>query len=106
MIDLEFARRHLSTKLDDETLAEKLEAAEAAVRAYTHNRFPCGLPPDVQMGIVSMVAWSLKTADKQGIASETLSRHSVTYVQLGEDSVMGFPKGIMAFCKPYRRCRT
>ncbi len=111
MIDLDFAKRHLTSVPDDVTLQEKLNAAEAAVKAYTNNtfpafRFPDGLPLDVQMGIVNMVAWQLAADKKLGVASETLSRHSVTYVQNTEDSIMGYPKGLMAFCKPYRRCRT
>jgi len=111
MIDLAFARRHLSTSLDDEALREKLDAAEAAVKAYCNNtfperRFPDGLPLDVQMGIVRMVAWEIGAGKKIGIASETLSRHSVTYAQNADDSVMGYPRSIMGFCKPYRRAKT
>lgn len=111
MIDLAFARRHLSTALDDEALREKLDVAEAAVKAYCNNtfparRFPDGLPLDVQMGIVQMVAWQLGAGSKIGIASETLSRHSVTYAQNAEDSIMGYPRSIMGFCKPYRRAKT
>lgn len=111
MISIAFARRHLQTDADDVTLQEKLDAAEAAVKAYTNNtfpavRFPDGLPQDVQMGIVNMVAWQLAVNKKIGVASETLSRHSVTYAQTGEDSIMGYPRGLMGFCNPYRRCRT
>ena len=96
---------------DDEALRELLDAAEAAVKAYCNNtfpesQFPGGLPLDVQMGIVRMVSWQIGAGSKAGIASETLSRHSVTYVQNAEDSVMGYPRSIMGFCKPYRRCKT
>lgn len=95
----------------DDVLREKLDAAEAAVKAYCNNtfpasRFPDGLPLDVQMGIVSMVAWQLGAGKKVGIASETLSRHSVSYAQNADDSIMGYPRGIMGFCRPYRRCKT
>lgn len=111
MISIEFARRHLQTDTDDVSLQEKLDAAEAAVKAYTNNTFPAvyfpdGLPLDVQMGIVRMAAWQMAADKKIGVASETLSRHSVTYAQNTDDSIMGYPRGLMAFCKPYRRCRT
>ncbi len=106
MIELLFVRRHLNTDLDDVRLGELVAAAESAVKAYTHNPFSDGLPIDVQMGIVQMVSWSLQMADKQGIASETLSRHTVTYAVTDGNSVMGYPVGLMSFCKPYRRCRT
>lgn len=97
--------------LDDLAIRDKLDAAEAAVKAYCNNtfpesRFPDGLPLDVQMGIVRMVAWQIGAGSKVGIASETLSRHSVTYAQNADDSVMGYPRSIMGFCKPYRRART
>ena len=111
MIDLAFARRHLSTNLDDTALQEVLDAAEAAVKAYCNNafperRYPDGLPLDVQMGIVKMAAWQIGAGKKIGIASETLSRHSVTYAQNADDSVMGYPRSIMGFCAPYRRCHS
>ena len=114
MIDLLFICRHINTDLDDIRLGELAEAAESAVRAYTHNRFPHGLPPDVQMGIVNMIQYRLNVKKrieqgKENIASETLSRHSVTYVSPDDgssDSVMGYPVSIMGFCKPYRRPRT
>lgn len=109
MMDVSFARRHLPAKYasepDDIALQERLDAAEAAVMAYTNNRFPKGLPIDVQMGIVHLVQWDLQCREKQGVASETLSRHSVTYSQLDGESVMGFPKGMMGFCYPYRKAR-
>lgn len=113
MIDLDYARRHLkNAPEDDALLSEMLISAESAVRAYTHNRFPDGLSPDVQKGIIDMVQYQIDTAKrtesgKQNVASETLSRHSVTYAKPDEDKFcMGYPLSVMGFCKPYRRPRT
>lgn len=63
-------------------------------------------PADVQQGVINLMKWDLDNRDKVGIASETISRHSVTYFSMdGDNSIMGFPKSLMGFLKPYRRAR-
>ena len=63
-------------------------------------------PIDVVMGVVNMLKWDLDNRDKVGIASETISRHSVTYFNMdGENSIMGYPKSLLGFLKPYMRAR-
>lgn len=63
-------------------------------------------PMDVKMGVVNLLKWELENRDKVGIASETISRHSVTYFNMdGDNSIMGFPKALMGFLTPYKRAR-
>lgn len=63
-------------------------------------------PQDVKMGVVNLLKWELTNRDKVGVASETISRHSVTYFDMGNDnSLMGFPKALMGFLKPYMKAR-
>ena len=63
-------------------------------------------PMDVKMGIVNLMKWDLDNREKVGVASETISRHSVTYVdQTGENTTMGYPVALMGFLKPYRKAR-
>lgn len=63
-------------------------------------------PPDVVMGTVNMMKWELENRDKVGIKSETISRHSVTYFNMdGENAVMGYPKSLLGFLKPYMKAR-
>ena len=63
-------------------------------------------PIDVVMGVLNMLKWDLKNRDKVGIQSETISRHSVTYFNMdGDNSVMGYPKSLLGFLKPYHRAR-
>lgn len=63
-------------------------------------------PPDVKMGVVSMMKWDLENRDKVGIASETISRHTVSYFSMdGDNSSMGFPKSLIGFLKPYMKAR-
>lgn len=63
-------------------------------------------PIDVVMGAVNMLKWDLDNRDKVGIASETISRHSVTYFNMdGDNSVMGYPKSLLGFLKPYKKAR-
>jgi len=63
-------------------------------------------PMDVQMGVVNMMKWELENRDKVGIQSETISRHSVTYFNMdGDNSMLGYPKSLTGFMKPYIKAR-
>ena len=63
-------------------------------------------PVDVKMGIVNLMKWELDNREKVGVASETISRHSVTYVdQTGANTIMGYPVALMGFLKAYRKAR-
>lgn len=63
-------------------------------------------PPDVKMGVVNLMKWDGEMRGKVGIASETLSRHSVTYTGMdGDNSMCGYPKGLMGFLRPYMKAR-
>ena len=61
-------------------------------------------PADVIQCAVSLFKWAQNMADKVGIKSETISRHSVTY----EDSAtlfMGYPVGILNGLKLHKKAR-
>lgn len=63
-------------------------------------------PADVKMGVVNLFKWDDERRDKVGVASETISRHSVTYADAsGENTCMGYPKAVLGFLKPYMRAR-
>lgn len=63
-------------------------------------------PIDVKMGAVNMLVWDLENRSKVGIQSETISRHSVTYFNMdGDNSIMGYPKSLLGFLKPYKKAR-
>lgn len=63
-------------------------------------------PMDVVMGVVNMMAWELENRSKVGIQSETISRHSVTYFNMdGDNSLIGYPKSLVGFLKPYVKAR-
>ena len=63
-------------------------------------------PMDVKMGVVNMMKWDLENRDKVGIQSETISRHSVTYFNMdGDNSLIGYPKSLVGFMKPYMKAR-
>ena len=63
-------------------------------------------PMDVKMGVVNLVKWELEHRDKVGVASESISRHTVNYIdQTGDNTIMGFPVALMGFLKPYRKAR-
>ncbi len=63
-------------------------------------------PMDVKMGVVNLVKWELEHRDKVGVASESISRHTVNYIdQTGNNTIMGYPVALMGFLKPYRKAR-
>lgn len=63
-------------------------------------------PHDVRMGVANLLKWELDNREKVGVASETISRHSVTYFdQTASNSVMGYPSALMGFLRPYKKAR-
>lgn len=63
-------------------------------------------PMDIKMGVVNLMKWEMNNRDKVGVSSETISRHSVTYESMtDENSIMGYPKMLMGFLKPYMKAR-
>lgn len=63
-------------------------------------------PADVKMGVANLMKWELERREKVGLASESLSRHSVTFAdQTGANTVMGYPLALMGFLAPYMRAR-
>lgn len=63
-------------------------------------------PADVKFGAVNLMKYDLDKRDKAGIASETISRHSVSYVDAtGSNTASGYPVALMGFLKPYIRAR-
>ena len=63
-------------------------------------------PADVKVGVANLLKWDQDNREKVGVASETISRHSVTYFNMdGDNSIMGFPKALVGFLKPYMKAR-
>lgn len=63
-------------------------------------------PVDVKMGVANLMKWELNNREKVGVSSETISRHSVTYFNMdGDNSLMGYPKSLLGFLKPYMKAR-
>jgi len=63
-------------------------------------------PDDVKVGCINIYKWELENRDKVGVSSETISRHTVSYFNMdGDNSLMGYPRSLLGFLKPYRRVR-
>lgn len=63
-------------------------------------------PLDVQIGVINMLKWDIENRDKVGIASETISRHSVSYFNMDEGNTkVGYPSALVSFLKPYIKAR-
>lgn len=113
ILTVEELRRHIETDESDDVLTMRLEAMEQMVQGYTHNNFRkymadgvIAYPADVKLGVVNLLKWETNNRDKVGVASESISRHSVTYFDMtGDNSTMGYPKALMGFLKPYMKAR-
>ncbi|MBO7251402.1 MAG: hypothetical protein J6V25_02125 [Oscillospiraceae bacterium] len=63
-------------------------------------------PMDIRMGVVNLMKWEMTNREKVGVASESISRHSVTYFDMtGANSAMGYPSALLGFLKPYMKAR-
>ncbi|MGM9683327.1 MAG: head-tail connector protein [Eubacteriales bacterium] len=106
-------RQYVTTDEDDRLLEAKLSAIEQSIKGYTNNDFSRVIsadgeyPMDIKLGVARMIKWDLSGGgDKIGVASETISRHSVTYVdQTAANTLLGYPVSLLGFLKPYKRAR-
>ena len=90
------------TQIADSTITVKEPVYDESGVVITKVEYP----PDVKIGVANLIKWELERRDKIGIASENISRHSVTYVDMTKDnSIMGYPAALMGFLKPYKRAR-
>lgn len=62
-------------------------------------------PASIKFGVIKLMQYDVKMNDKLGIASESISRHSVSYAQPSSDSIGGYPSHLMSFLKPYMKAR-
>ena len=63
-------------------------------------------PSVIKQGAINLMKFDATTRSKQGIQSETISRHSVTYFnQDGDNTIMGYPKSLVGFLRPFMKAR-
>lgn len=63
-------------------------------------------PEAIKAGVIDLLKWEATGRDKVGVASETISRHSVSYYQFNDsEMVMGYPASLMGFLKPFVKAR-
>ena len=62
-------------------------------------------PQAIKSGVIKLLQYQVKTTEKLGIASETISRHIVTYSQPTSDCIGGYPSYLMSFLTPYMKAR-
>jgi hypothetical protein len=90
------------TAIGDSSITVSGELSDESGVVVTKVKYPM----DVKMGIVNLMKWELDNREKVGVASESISRHTVEYVdQTGDNTVMGYPVALMGFLKPYRKAR-
>lgn len=65
-------------------------------------------PIDVIEGAIDLLDWELLKQGKEltGVASESISRHNVSYVQRTNDNTInGYPIELFNFCNNYKKAR-
>lgn len=63
-------------------------------------------PADVKRGIKKLIEYDKKMTGKIGIKSETISRMSTTYYDVGAaDNTDGYPKALLSFLDKYKKMR-
>lgn len=83
----------------EETLQEEEPGCEVLVNKINY-------PYDLRIGVVKLLGYSLKMADKIGVKSETISRYSVTYYDVNStENIEGYPSSMMKFLSKYRKLR-
>ena len=112
IMTVDFLRRFIQTEEEDQALEARLQALELLIQGYCNNDFKRHLtaegeyPMDVKMGVISLMKWELENREKAGIESETISRHTVNYLNLDYyNSAAGYPKSLMGFLTPYKKAR-
>lgn len=66
-------------------------------------------PTAIVEGCIDLLNYDLnvKNINKLGVASESISRHSVSYVTRNDSNMaMGYPSELLTFLKPYMEWRT
>lgn len=113
ILTVEELKKYIDTDEPDDVLSMWIEAMTNTVHNYTNNNFMKYMkdgvivyPADVKMGVVNLLKWELTSRDKAGVASETISRHSVTYRdETTTNYINGYPASLMGFLKPYMKAR-
>lgn len=113
IMTVEELRSYVNIEETDPGLELKLQALERMIQGYTNNNFRRFVengvivyPPDIKLGVIELIKYDMAMKDKRGIASESISRHSVSYTDpnAGENA-LGYPKAMLGFLKPYMRAR-
>ena len=123
ILTLEELRQFIEIDEPDSVLEARLQALEVGIHGYTGNNFRRVLannggqyPMDVKLGVANVLKWQLRNEaasngddSQKAVQSETISRHSVTYVtdttEADIDARFGVPKKYTAFLKPYMKAR-
>lgn len=66
-------------------------------------------PLEIVEGAIDLLDWELLQKGKEnvGIASESISRHNVSYVQrTADNTINGYPAELFGFCDEYMNMRT
>jgi hypothetical protein len=82
-------KNSLKTSASDEQIIELIELVAEWIKGYCQDDYAEGFPPGYELIAIKMIEFNLN--QKAGYASESLSRHSVSFV---EDYPKNITKGL------------
>jgi len=98
----------------DEVTEAKLQSLESLLQDTTNNNFVkyknaegvIDYPVTIIDGFARLIEWEVVMKPKLGIASESLSRHSVSYTTKDSSNMLhGYPLELLGFMKLYTKAR-
>ena len=112
-------RENDTIQLSDEGLNDGLQVVEemtADVLTVSELLYPSEevivtkiqYPFEIVEGAINLLRWDVFERDKnEGVASESISRHSVSYVNYdASNTINGYPSKLFGFCTPYMRIKS
>lgn len=109
IMTVEELRQYINTDETEQALEAQLQALELSIQGHTQNNFKrvCEkhggeYPLDIKLGVAELLKWKERYGSKTGLKSETISRHSVTFVEpTRENTLIGYPAHLLGFLEQY-----
>ena len=60
-------------------------------------------PPDVVEGVIKLLRFEIESQGRDNVSSEKLSRHTVSYFDINDNNISGYPPAVLGFLQPHMR---
>lgn len=91
---------YVITKIDSNSIQLDKDIYDVSNQTVTKVEYPQA----VQNVVIKLLSWKVQSGSKVGVASETIGRHSVSYVQQNDsNSYYGYPMSLLAPLNQYHK---